>query len=58
MNRANRIKTAHLEYAYLWTDSRVEYMQNFLTYGRQLTQVINLRTYQVVIVETLCRNFL
>ena len=39
MNRANKIKIAHLEYQYLWTDSRVEYMENFLTYGRQLTQV-------------------
>ena len=37
LNRANRLKDKNMEFAYLWTDSRAEYMQNFLTYGRQLT---------------------
>ena len=36
--RANRLKDKNMDFAYLWTDSRAEYMQNFLTYGRQLTQ--------------------
>lgn len=26
------------EYAYLWLDDRISYMQQFLEYGRQLTQ--------------------
>jgi dynein heavy chain len=37
MIRANKVKTYYTEYAYLWTDSRAEYMNYFLTYGRQLT---------------------
>ena len=36
--RANRLKDKNMDFAYLWTDSRAEYMQNFLAYGRQLTQ--------------------
>ena len=40
MNRANKLKTSQSEFSYLWIDSRTEYMHNFLTYGRQLTQVI------------------
>ena len=39
MNRANKLKTSQSEFSYLWIDSRTEYMHNFLTYGRQLTQV-------------------
>ena len=38
MTRANKIKTTQNEFSYLWVDSRTEYMHNFLTYGRQLTQ--------------------
>ena len=37
-NRAIKRKTQFLEYSYLWTDSRTEFMHYFLTYGRQLTQ--------------------
>ena len=36
-SRATKRKTQFLEYSYLWTDSRTEYMHYFLTYGRQLT---------------------
>ena len=36
-NRATKRRTQFLEYSYLWTDSRTEYMHYFLTYGRQLT---------------------
>ena len=35
--RAIKRKTQFLEYSYLWTDSRTEYMHYFLAYGRQLT---------------------
>ena len=35
--RATKRKTQFLEYSYLWTDSRTEYMHYFLGYGRQLT---------------------
>jgi dynein heavy chain len=37
MTRANKLKGTHMDYAYLWTDSRTEYMHYFLTYSRQLT---------------------
>ena len=43
MNRANKLKTSQSEFSYLWIDSRTEYMHNFLTYGRQLTQVFLLQ---------------
>ena len=36
--KANKLKSGQMAYSYLWTDSRTEYMHNFLTYGRQLTQ--------------------
>ena len=38
MSKANKHKISFFEHAYLWTDSRTEYMHHFLTYGRQLTQ--------------------
>ena len=38
LSKANKLKTGQNDYAYLWTDSRTEYMHYFLTYSRQLTQ--------------------
>ena len=37
-NKAERAKNHHMDYSYIWTDSRAEYMHYFLTYSRQLTQ--------------------
>jgi len=38
MNAANKYKQNFNDHAYLWQESRAEYMHYFLTYGRQLTQ--------------------
>ena len=38
IERANIKKNTFLEFAYLWTDSRQDYMYYFLNYGRQLTE--------------------
>ena len=38
MQKAEKLKNHHMDYAYIWTDSRTEYMHYFLTYSRQLTQ--------------------
>ena len=38
MALANKHKNSHMEHAYLWQESRSEYMHYFLNYGRQLTQ--------------------
>jgi hypothetical protein len=37
MSKANKHKISFFEHAYLWTDSRTEFMHYFLTYGRQIT---------------------
>ena len=34
MDKANRYKDKHMDYSYIWTDSRKEYMHYFLTYSR------------------------
>ena len=36
MDKANRYKDKHMDYSYIWTDSRKEYMHYFLTYSRYI----------------------
>ena len=38
IDHANNQKNTYLEYSYLWTESRQDYMYYFLNYSRQLTQ--------------------
>ena len=40
MQKAEKLKNHNMDYAYIWTDSRAEYMHYFLTYSRQLTQEV------------------
>ena len=38
MEQANSEKQTYMEYSYLWTESRQEYMFYFLNFSRQLTE--------------------
>ena len=38
MEQANSEKQAYMDYSYLWTESRQEYMFYFLNFSRQLTE--------------------
>ena len=39
ISSANETKNNYLPYSYLWLESKVDYMDNFLTYSRQLQDV-------------------
>jgi hypothetical protein len=51
MQKAEKLKNHNMDYAYIWTDSRAEYMHYFLTYSRQLTQEVCTYKLEIVMKE-------